>query len=122
MQDEVKPSDILIKAQELLGDRGQRWIKGNFVRRRSKRVLGIPIPLLGEEYAYCSLGAVLQAATELGGRDYRARVEAEYILSRRMDDSIMHYNDKITRRFDSIKKAFCAATKDALELEEKRNA
>lgn len=117
---EIKPSDILIKAQELLGNRGQRWIKGAEHERRYKRVLGIPMPVLRKEDTYCSIGAMKRAAAELGkDPDSSVAVKARHLLHDEMYGDVISYNDSSTTRFDGVKKAFCAATKEALEQEQR---
>lgn len=111
---DVKPSDILVRAQELLGNKGQRWIKHHAYRKREKRFLGFLTG--GYEDTYCSLGAIYQATRELDPI-YCVYRDARMLLSHEMDGSIAGYNDGIFRSFLSIKKAFCAATKAALEVE-----
>lgn len=118
MPDELKPSEVISKAIEILGPNGENWFKGMYTDCHGK---------------YCVLGALGKARgyddgnlgiphflSFNGGSDAYSKakrlVEAQLPMS-----GVVLFNDKPDVTFPQVKVAMCRALKAALEEEDAKS-
>jgi hypothetical protein len=92
-------ADVLLKARDLMNNRGKHWIKGQMKKRLSNG-----------EYGYCSMGAI-EAATQSKALQRRA-----YLALRNVTDptGVAFFNDFHTTTWGDVSRAFRKAAKQVL--------